>query len=116
MNELKSIIEKLQSATNLKDAIASAKQALPHIIVSVQKFSEQLEEGSGEQLSGEDKKALVIRAAQEQITPFLNKYFNLPFLSEAQEAVIINRGIELFIGGIIDKLVKSLKKNGWTIS
>lgn len=116
MNDLKAVIDQLKSASNLKDAIAYAKQALPHLIVSVQKFSEQLEEGSGESLSGEEKKALVIRAAQEQITPFLNKYFNLPFLSEDQEAVIINRGIEVFIGGMIDKLVKSLKKSGWVIS
>ena len=100
---------------DLKSVIANGKEWLKHIIASVQQFSQKMEE-AGEPMNGEEKKAVVIAAAQEQFTPLINKVFNLPLLSEETEAKIINKAIEAFISRSIDSIVKVLKANGWVVN
>jgi hypothetical protein len=115
MNDFKQIMAQIQSAKNLKEVLDSVKLGFQHLVLGAQKFSEQMEAAGGDSLSGEEKKALVVRSAQETFTPIINKFFNLPFLSEEAEAKIIDRGIEMFVSKSIDKAVVILKKNGWTI-
>lgn len=124
MSQLTELIDKVKTSTNLKEAVEGAKQILPHFVLSVQQMSQQIEDAGGEGLTGEEKKALVIKTAQETFTPFLNKYLNIPFLksmvgsaaAEELEAKIINNGIAVFIGKTIDKTVAVLKKGNWQIN
>lgn len=114
----KELLEQAKAAAekkSLKEVIAAGKAWLQYLIVSAQQFSQKMEE-AGEPMTGEEKKAIVIAAAQEQFTPLINKVFNLPLLSEETEAKIINKGIEIFISKSIDGIVATLKKNGWVIS
>lgn len=109
------IVDKIKAAKNLKEGIDAAKQGFQYLVLGAQQFSQQMKDAGGDELTGEEKKALVIRSAQESFTPVLNKLINIPILNEDQEAKLIDKGIEIFISRSIDRAVVILKANGWTI-
>ncbi len=111
-------LEKLKAAAESKhfpNLIAAGKEFIHNSVLVVQKFSEEMEK-AGEVVSSEDKKAAVIKSAQDAITPLVNKALDLPFLNEDQEAGLINKIIEGFISRTIDAAVAAFKKKGWVIS
>lgn len=100
-------------AKNLKGVITAGKEWLKHLMIAAKEFAEQME-AAGEPVSNEERKEIVIKAAQEKFTPMINQVFNVPLLSEQVEARIIDAGIRQFISKTIDITYQILKKNGWS--